>query len=181
MCSCSLNYIADKKQGTMERSRSAGVQTFDFMIAFFFTEGMVIIIQTTLSTFILVFFFDFQIKGSYVLYTVLCLLCGLAGQSWGFILGILCSDETSALLTAFFIYLPMLILTGVTWPLEAVPEYLRYFSFCLPGTLPTASMRSIVIRGLGITHMLVWPGFAIIVGWILVSWVAAVIIYRLTK
>ncbi|ODM97298.1 ABC transporter G family member 23 [Orchesella cincta] len=145
MCSCGLAYISDKKQGTMERSRSAGVTTFDFMMAFFFTEGLVIIIQAILSTTILTLGFDFTINGSIVWYTLLCLLAGLCGQSWGFILGLICSDETSVLLTAFFIYLPMLILTGITWPLEAVPLYMRYFSYCLPGTLPTESMRSIVL------------------------------------
>ncbi|CAL8083324.1 unnamed protein product [Orchesella dallaii] len=181
MCSCGLAYISDKKQGTMERSRSAGVQTFDFMMAFFFTEGLVIIVQTVFSTTILTLGFDFTINGSIIWYSLLCLLAGLCGQSWGFILGLICSDEPSVLLTAFFIYLPMLILTGITWPLEAVPAYMRYFSYCLPGTLPTASMRSIVIRGLGILHPLVWPGFVSITVWILVSWVLAVIIYRITK
>ncbi|ODM87848.1 ABC transporter G family member 23 [Orchesella cincta] len=100
MCSCGLAYISDKKQGTMERSRSAGVTTFDFMMAFFFTEGLVIIIQAILSTTILTLGFDFTINGSIVWYTLLCLLAGLCGQSWGFILGLICSDETSVLLTA---------------------------------------------------------------------------------
>lgn len=111
MCTCALAYIADKKQGTLGRSRSAGVTTFEFMIAFFFTEGIVIMLEVFLSTGILVAFFDFEIRGSVVLFTVLMVLVGLSGQSWGFILGLVCESETSALLCVFFM-VPVLSVTG---------------------------------------------------------------------
>lgn len=36
---------------------------------------------------------------------------------------------------------------GIIWPIEAIPEWLRYISICLPQTYAAEAMRCILSRG----------------------------------
>ena len=49
----------------------------------------------------------------------------------------------------FVLYLlPLLLLfLGIIWPLEAIPEWLRYISICLPQTYAAEAMRCVLSRG----------------------------------
>lgn len=148
------------------------------MAAIFVTDGIAIIVQTVISTVIIVYGFEFQVNGSYALYGLLCFLTGLCGQSWGFVLGILCEDEASLLLMGFALHFPLLIQGGVIWPLQGVRDWIRYLSHCLPVTASLHSMRSIVTRGVGITNIRVWPGFVILSVWIILAWCFAIVKYK---
>lgn len=148
------------------------------MAAFFVTDGLAIIIQTIISTAIIEYGFDFRVDGSYVLYGILCFLTGLCGQSWGFVLGIMCADEASLLLMGFSLHFPLLVQGGIIWPLQGIPTWFRYLSHCLPVTASLHSMRSIVTRGEGITSMRVWPGYVILSVWIISAWCFAVVKYK---
>ena len=49
----------------------------------------------------------------------------------------------------FVLYLlPLyLLFLGIIWPLEAIPEWLRYISICLPQTYAAEAMRCVLSRG----------------------------------
>lgn len=49
-------------------------------------------------------------------------------------------------------FFPVLLLSGVLWPLEAIPQGLRYISYGLPTTWAVEAMRSLMLRGWGIFH-----------------------------
>ncbi len=37
--------------------------------------------------------------------------------------------------------------SGIIWPLEAMPVWMRYLGYCLPNTYAAQAMRSILARG----------------------------------
>jgi len=162
----------------MDRSMAAGVTAFEMMFSFVVTDGLMIIFQALISTVIIVFGYDFKVEGSYIVYGSLCLLTGLCGQAYGFVLGLICPDEASLVLTGFTLHFPMLVMGGIIWPLEGIPSYVRYISQCLPVTASLQSMRSIVARGVGLENARVWPGFLILSVWIVVAWCVAIRKYK---
>jgi ABC-type multidrug transport system permease subunit len=83
LASGGIAYIQDKKKGTLDRSRVAGVTTFDVLLAFMVTEGSVIIFQTLISLFLLIVCFGLVVQGSTTLFMLICLLTGIAGLSLG--------------------------------------------------------------------------------------------------
>ncbi|CAL8072809.1 unnamed protein product [Orchesella dallaii] len=181
LCSCAVSVIGDRKQGTLDRSRVAGIQTFDIMISYFITEGTTVLFQAALGASILILGFNLEVQGSTVLFLFVCIITGLCGQASGLLIGILCPDEVEALFLGMFFYLPMMLLAGVIWPLEAMPDALRYFSYCLPLTLTCESLRSITSRGLGLLHPKVWPGVAVVSIWTVSFWIIALCIFRSLK
>jgi ABC-type multidrug transport system permease subunit len=51
------------------------------------------------------------------------------------------------------------------WPLEGMPQIIRYFSYISPFTYPSISVRNIMTKGFGITHPTVYLGFLVVIAW----------------
>lgn len=83
----------------------------------------------------------------------------------GVIFSAVCEEESSAIQLALGSVYPMLILSGIIWPLEAIPEWLRYVSICLPQTYAAEAMRCVLSRGWTLLDMPVWRGYLVNTAW----------------
>jgi ABC-2 type transport system permease protein len=54
---------------------------------------------------------------------------------------------------------PVLLLSGILWPVQALPDWIQPFSWILPTTWTAEALRSIMIRGWGMEHQVVWFAF----------------------
>lgn len=174
----SIRYINDKKQGTHERSLVAGTKTWEILFAYGCTEFFVLIAQSSLIYIVLNVITGIEILGSVPLVMLLYLLSGFSGVSMGFCNGSLCNEEVEAALLAMAVYLPNMVLSGIFWPIEGMPEILQYVAYILPCTLSGESMRSLFSRGWSFTHPNVWPGFVSISGYTLLYFLLTVLIQK---
>ncbi|MCL9663073.1 ABC transporter permease [Paenibacillus hunanensis] len=70
-------------------------------------------------------------------------LCGL-----GFLFSVVSKRQVDAIQVLMLIAMPSFMLSGYTWPLEAMPRALRVIGECLPLTQFLQGVRSIVVKGL---------------------------------
>ncbi|OXA50402.1 ABC transporter G family member 23 [Folsomia candida] len=172
--------VGDKKQGTLERARVAGTQTWEIMLSYFATEGIVLCMQTLASFLILIFIFKITIVGSSYLAVLLILLNGFAGISLGLLIASFCKEEIQGILLAMAIIFPNFFLAGSIWPVEGMPIILQYVSYGLPGTLACEAFRSIVVRGWGFSHIYVWTGFLSTFAWVCLYWILGIFVHKVT-
>lgn len=64
---------------------------------------------------------------------------------------------------------------GTLWPLEAHPGYLMIIYQIFPSATIVSSMRSVINRGVGMTHALVWPGVVNCISWSVVFWLLSIL------
>lgn len=76
-----IQYIYEKKLGTLERTLVAGVSTWEIMAGFSITTSIILFIQTMLALMIVTVLFQIQVVGSFILCLVLGILVGLGGVS----------------------------------------------------------------------------------------------------
>jgi ABC-type multidrug transport system permease subunit len=99
----------------------------------------------------------------------------------GLVVSATCHQENTAVMMILGTFYPNLILSGIIWPLEAMPYWIRWFSYIQPQTLPTETLRHVLSRGWGITEYGVYIGFVVTIGWMLFFLVAAAVIFRYNK
>ncbi|OXA49340.1 ABC transporter G family member 20 [Folsomia candida] len=139
LCSSETAYIWDKKQGTLERSMVAGVQSWEIMTSFLATEGIVVVIQCFVSFFMIIYIFEIEILESFALSVMITIMMGLAGVSMGFLLASFCDEEIEAVMLSIATFFPNMILSGILWPIEGMPLAMQYITYFLPSRL--ASVR----------------------------------------
>lgn len=160
-------FINERKQGLLDRSLVAGVTTTEIMIAHLVNQFTVLMGQTALVFLFMILVFQIPCVGSLSLAVFITLLQGMCGMSYGFVVSSLCDQETSAIHLSLGSFYPNLLLSGVLWPMEGMPVYLRYVSYVLPQTYAVESLRNIFARGWGMEREEVYWGVIISFAWIL--------------
>jgi len=176
-----LAFILERRDGLFERSLVAGVDTLQILIAHGLTQIIVMIVQILLVLVFTFLVFDIPSRGPFIWVILLLLLQGMTGMAFGLVVSATCHQENTAVMMILGTFYPNLILSGIIWPLEAMPYWIRWFSYIQPQTLPTETLRHVLSRGWGITEYGVYIGFVVTIGWMLFFLVAAAIIFRINK
>ncbi|XP_067618851.1 ABC transporter G family member 23 isoform X2 [Eurosta solidaginis] len=158
--------IIERTEGLLDRSWVAGVTPFEILFSHVITQFVVMCGQTTLVLIFMLVVFGVTNNGDLFWVIIITLLQGLCGMCFGFLISSVCELERNAIQLALGSFYPTLLLSGVIWPIEGMPIVLRYISLCLPLTLATTSLRSILTRGWVITEKAVYSGFLTTLAWI---------------
>ncbi|XP_069115666.1 ABC transporter G family member 20-like isoform X2 [Argopecten irradians] len=160
-----LAFVVEKKEGLLERSIVSGMTPFEIMLAHVWTQLLVMMVQVGLLLMFALLVFHVPYKGPLIWVIILVLLQGFCGMTLGIIISVLCEEESSAIQLALGSVYPMLLMSGIIWPIEAMPQWLRYISICLPMTYGADAMRAILSRGWTLTDLPVWRGYLVTLGW----------------
>ncbi|XP_028028192.1 ABC transporter G family member 23 isoform X2 [Bombyx mandarina] len=158
--------IVERMEGLLDRSWVAGVSPGEILFSHVVTQFVVMCGQTALVLIFMISVFGVKNNGNIVFVIMLTLLQGLCGMCFGFVISAACELERNAIQLALGSFYPTLLLSGVIWPIEGMPWILRYVSLCLPLTLATNSLRSILTRGWPFTDSDVYMGFVSTLAWI---------------
>lgn len=157
--------ITDKHEGVWDRSLVQGVKTPEILFAHFLVQLVVIIIQIIIIYCIFFVYFRLACNGSIFASLLISFLIGMCGMFYGFLVSMISSSHTMANYTVTGTFYPVILLCGFLWPLEGMPQFLRWISYFLPTTLPGISLRAIMIKGHPVANPEVYKGFLVVVGW----------------
>jgi len=158
--------IIERNEGLLDRTWVAGVSPGEFSLAHFLCSISVNTVQVVLTLAFMIGVFKVPVEGSYILVFLLTLLQGMCGITIGLIISSVCKTQQDATQIALGIFYPNMLLSGILWPLEAMPVALRYIAYTLPQTCACEAMRAILLRGWDLYHPLVARGFLITLAWI---------------
>ncbi|CAF1123969.1 unnamed protein product [Rotaria sp. Silwood1] len=176
-----LIFVVEKKEGLLERSWIAGVTTIEVMLAHIIVKFFIQFIQIMLLLVFADFIFKVEIKGSIFLAMTLIFMQGICGMSYGLLISSVCEQEIEVMEVALGSVFPILLSSGVIWPLEGMPSVMRFLSNFTPLTHSVEAMRCIAARSWSFGYFKVWFGFANAGAWSLGFFVIAAILFALRK
>jgi ABC-2 type transport system permease protein len=97
-----------------------------------------------------VLLFHITIVGNVFLSFGVIALLAIVAEGLGILLSSFARREAQAVQFLPFVVLPAFLLSGVFWPIEAIPEWLQPVSYLLPTTYAVAAVRSVNLRGWGL-------------------------------
>lgn len=158
-----------RKKGIMKRLLVTPMKSVDFIAGQVLTRIFVSIMQVVVIVGVAVLVFDINVVGNYFLILLLVSLGSLLFISMGFAMSSFAKTEESAAPIANIVVFPMLFLSGVFFPIEAMPAWLQGISKYLPLTYLANGLRSVMTEGVKITAiksdvlgLLVWSIIMII-------------------
>ncbi len=162
-----FNVVEFRRRGILKRLFVTPIKPIDFVSAIVVARMIIVLGQLTAIFGFALFILDANIVGS-ILYLYLVIIFGiLMFLTLGFSIGSLAkTQETVGILASIFIY-PQLVMSGVFFPLETLPEYIQPVAQVLPLTLVADAMRSIASDGLTLFQVrldLLGMGIWIIIG-----------------
>uniref|UniRef100_A0A8D8JK43 ABC transporter G family member 20 n=1 Tax=Culex pipiens TaxID=7175 RepID=A0A8D8JK43_CULPI len=160
-------FITDRLEGVWDRTLVAGITALELLLAHIMTQTSIMLLQCIEIVLLATFVFDVQNQGSNAVVIGLLMLLGFAGMLFGLLISIFCDAHSTANFMATGTFYPMIIMCGIMWPLEGMPRYLQYIAYCFPFTVPSISMRNVLVKGWSITDFQVYMGYGTIIIWII--------------
>lgn len=107
--------------------------------------------------------FHIPFNGSFPLYFLLSVVFLFAMLGMGMIIGVFIHTQSAAMALSFLvIFFPGFFLTGIFFPIAAMPEIVRLEAMLLPGTHYAIITRGVFLPGVGLDVL--WPHGAMLVG-----------------
>ncbi|XP_054159911.1 ABC transporter G family member 20-like [Oppia nitens] len=170
-----ISFVTEKRESLLDRTLLTGVRTYEILLSQIFIQIFIIFVQISLLMVIIFPIFDIKNNGPYELIVFINVLQGVCGMTYGLFISTITSDEQSALMVAFGSFFPVILMSGVFWPLEGMISGLQIVSYLFPQTLAVISLRNIMQKGWTILHTYVWLGFVSTGAWIMIFIIGSLI------
>lgn len=155
----SVSIVREKEKGTMEVLLVSPVKPLMIIISkaipYLVLSFVILIIILLMATFVL----DVPVAGSIVWILLVSLIYILLALSLGLLISNIAKTQLVALLmSAMVLLMPIVMLSGMMFPIESMPKILQYVSAVIPPKYYIQAMRKLMIMGVGITDVLTEVG-----------------------
>jgi len=150
-----ISFVHERSTSTLDRLLSTPVTEGEIVAGYALAFGLVGLMQSIVILTAAVLLFQIAIVGSVLLTLLVIFIFGIGNQGLGFLLSSVAKNEFQAVQFMPIILFPSILLSGVFWPLEAVPTLLQPVSYAMPLTYAVDALRSVMIRGWSLTQIAV--------------------------
>jgi len=144
-----ISFVHERTASTLDRLLSTPATEGEIVAGYALAFGLVGLIQSIVILSTAILLFDIQIVGNALLALFVIFIFGIGNQGLGFLLSSVAKNELQAVQFIPLMLFPSILLSGVFWPIEAVPDFLRPISYFIPLTYTVEGCRSVMIRGWG--------------------------------
>ena len=150
----SISIVREKEKGTMEVLLVSPTKPLMIIVAklvpYLVLAFTILSIILLMSSFVL----GIPIKGSLFWIYVVSTIYILLALSLGVLVSTIAETQLVALLiSAMLLMMPVIMLSGMMFPIESMPEILQYVSAIIPTRYYTSAMRKLMIMGVGIENI----------------------------
>ncbi len=165
-----LSVVREKVDGTFSRVWVSPVQRAEFIVGYVIAFGLIALLQSLIVLTIGKTVFDIVINGSIVWAFVCTILFAIGSVGLGTLLSSLAQTESQAIVFFPLVLLPSVLLSGMMWPVQAIPRLLRPLTYLVPLTYSNRLLRAVMVKGLkpwqeplGLSGVLVFVVLTVIV------------------
>ncbi len=168
-----MAFIGERVSGTLSRVLATPLRESEIVSGYALTFSIVGTLQSIFMIVVGILAFDVMIEGNILLVFMVVALLAIVCQALGILLSSFAQREAQAAQFLPLIVMPAFLLSGVFWPLEAIPAWLRPASFLVPPSYSITAARSVMIRGWGLD--MIWMDMVALVIFAMVLLTLAVI------
>jgi ABC-2 type transport system permease protein len=145
----SMAVVRERELGTMEQIMVTPIRRWEFIVGK--TVPFVILgyANVLIVTVVGVFWFDVPIRGSFLLLLAAAGLYLLSGAGLGLLVSTVCQTQQQAMLSTFFIFFPLMLLSGFSFPVANMPEVIQWLTYLNPLRYFLIVIRGIFLKGVG--------------------------------
>ncbi len=146
--------VRERERGTIEQLIVTPIRPWELIVGKM-VPYVIIAFADALEVLVIgMLWFKVPMRGNIPLLLALCALYVMTTLSLGLLVSTVARTQQEALMLGFFTILPMIFLSGFFFPIAAMPAVLQWISVVIPLKYFLIILRSIVLKGAGLT--LLW-------------------------
>ncbi|MBU7013490.1 MAG: ABC transporter permease [Theionarchaea archaeon] len=157
-----ITFVGERVSGTLDRLLATPLRESEIVTGYALAFGLLGTLQSAFLLTVGVLVFKVTVVGNVAVAFVVIALLAVVSQSLGILLSGLAKREVQAIQFFPFVVLPAFLLSGIFWPIEAIPSWLRPASYMIPPTYAVDACRDVMLRGWGLEK--IWIDIVALVG-----------------
>ena len=148
-----VSFIRERSSGTLERIFATPLRRGEIILGYTFGFSLFALVQSLIILLFAAYVLDIHFVGAlYQIFIVEALLVGGA-VNLGIFLSTFAKSEFQAVQFIPLVLIPQILLSGIFWPVEAMPRFLQVLSALFPLTYANVALRALMIKGLSLTEI----------------------------
>ena len=154
----SMAVVREKEIGTMEQILVTPIRPAELILGKTIPFALISYLDVIGITLIGVLWFDVPVRGNLLLLLFATGLFLLTTLGLGLLISTVSQTQQQAMMGAFFLYLPALLLSGFVFPIANMPEVVQWLTLLNPLRYFLEIIRGIFLKGIGAD--ILWPQMA---------------------
>ncbi|VVB63868.1 ABC-2 family transporter protein [uncultured archaeon] len=171
-----ISFLRERLQGTFEKLMVSPLSRIEMISGYILGFSLFAMIQSATTLLVVVFAFNVPMKGNPLLAFAIVLFLAAGALALGSFLSNFARSEFQVVQFIPIVIIPQIVLCGVFWPLQSVPEFLRPLSYILPLTYSSEALRAVMLKGDSLLQIL--PDLLFLSGFIVVMFIAATLMLQ---
>lgn len=160
--------VVERSAGILERTYTSGINPVAYLLAHALFRSMVMMIQIGFVLALTFYVLKQPLVGSIWLAYFMLMILNVTGIAYGLLISSIVTDQNGAALTIVSSLVVKITLSGILWPFEAIPRWLRVICYIQPLTMPVQALKAITLKGATFGDRAVNLGFLVSVSWLIV-------------
>jgi ABC-2 type transport system permease protein len=159
--SVALTLAHEREHGTLEQLMATPIGRTELMLGKMTPYIIVGLINVIVIPVLAMLWFKVPFNGNFLFFFLLSAIFLFAMLSMGIVIGVFMRTQAAALALSFLlIFFPGFFLTGIFFPIVAMPDVMRLEAMFLPGTHYAIITRGVFLPGVGLDVL--WPNLAML-------------------
>lgn len=147
--------VRERERGTLEQLIVTPVRPWELMLGKTLPFAAIGMLDVCVIILVARYWFGVRLAGSALLLLLLAMLFLLTTLGLGLFISTVSRTQQQAVLTAFFVLIPSVILSGFMFPIENMPRAIQTLTYIIPLRYFVEIVRGIFLRGAGVATL--WP------------------------
>lgn len=159
----SVSIVREKERGTMEVLLVSPIQPLSIILAKAVPYLLLSLVNLCTILLLSVYLLQVPVAGSLFWLAVVSFLFIFVALALGLLVSTLVDSQVAAmLLSGMVLMIPVILLSGMIFPIESMPLLLQWISHIIPARWFIAAVKKIMIEGLDISYA--WKELSILIG-----------------
>ena len=151
----SMAIVREKEIGTIEQIIVTPITRVEFILGKTVPFALIGLIDVFVITAVCLYWFEVPIRGSFWLLLLSTLLYLLSTLGVGLLISTMSSTQQQAMMSAFFVFFPAVLLSGFLFPIANMPNWIQALTYINPLRYILVIIRGIFLKGIGAD--ILWP------------------------
>ena len=150
-----MSIVREKEIGTMEQLMVSPIRPLELMLGKTLPFAVVGMLQVAIMTALALAVFHVPFRGSFLAMLVCTALFLMTTLGAGLFISTISRTQQQAMMTFFFMFMPMFLLSGFAFPINSMPPVVQWLTYLNPLRYFMQIIRGIFLRGTG--PSILWP------------------------
>jgi ABC-2 type transport system permease protein len=147
-----VSFLRERTLGTMERLAASPVTRGEIVVGYMLGFGLFALVQSAIIVLFTAYVLQVHYSGNLAWVFLVTLILAIGAVNLGIFLSSFARTELQAVQFIPLVIVPQGLLSGLLWPVKALPDWLQVVARALPLTYANEALTNIMIRGKGLAE-----------------------------